>query len=240
MTTIWLIAKRELSSYLKTWTGYIIVAGVLLVDGLFFNALCMPGEKRSADVLKDFFFFTSGLTMVASVFISMRLIAEERQTGTLVLLTSSPVHDRDIILGKFLSGYLFLAMMIGLTSFMPFLIMVHGKLTFGQIGAGYLGVLLYGAASLAIGTFASSLTKSQLLAVIITAVMLVAMVLMWMLALVTERPFSDLFQSLAIFQRHQLPFHVGVIHMRDIVYYLALSYFALFAAIRVLEARRWR
>jgi ABC-2 type transport system permease protein len=240
MSATWLIARRELQSYLRTWTGYIIVAGILLVDGLFFNALCMTGEKRSADVLKDFFFYTAGLTMVASVFISMRLIAEERQTGTLVLLTSSPVHDREIILGKFLSGFIFLAGMILLSAFMPMLILVNGKLTFGQIAAGYLGILLYGGASLAIGTFASTLTKSQLLAVIIAAVMLAAMVLLWMLALVTERPLNDVFQSLAIFQRHQPPFHVGVIHLRDVVYYLALSYFALFASIRVLEARRWR
>jgi ABC-2 type transport system permease protein len=240
MSVTWLIARRELKAYLRTWTGYIIVAAILLVDGLFFNALCMTGEKRSADVLKDFFYYTSGCTMVASIFLSMRLVAEERQTGTLVLLTSSPVHDREIILGKFLSAFIFLAGMILLTGFMPLLILVNGKLTIGQILAGYLGILLYGAASLAIGTFASTLTKSQLLAVIISAVMMTAMVLLWMLALITERPLNDLFQALAIWQRHQAPFHVGVIHLRDVVYYLALSYFALYASIRVLEARRWR
>ena len=240
MNVTWLIARRELSAYLRTWTGYIIVAGILLVDGVLFNAMAMSGDKRSAEVLREFFFLTSGLTMVASVFLSMRLIAEERQTGTLVLLTSSPVHDRQIILGKFISAFLFLAGMILLTSFMPLLILVNGKLSFGQIAAGYLGILLYGAASLAIGTFASTLTRSQLLAVIISAVMMAAMVLLWGLALVTERPLNDVFQSLAIFQKHQPPFQVGVIHLRDVVYYLALSYFALFASIRVLESRRWR
>jgi ABC-2 type transport system permease protein len=76
--------------------------------------------------------------------------------------------------------------------------------------------------------------------VIISAVMMAAMVLLWGLALVTERPLNDVFQSLAIFQKHQPPFQVGVIHLRDVVYYLALSYFALFASIRVLESRRWR
>src|SRR5438045_7001878 len=122
MTATWLIARRELGAYLRTWTGYIIVAGILLVDGLFFNTLCMTGEKRSADVRKDFFFYTAGLTMVASVFISMRLIAVERQTGTLVLLTSSPVHDRELILGQFLSGFIFLPGTILLSPLMPLLI----------------------------------------------------------------------------------------------------------------------
>ena len=86
MNITWLIARRELAAYLRTWTGYIIVAGILLVDGVLFNAMAMSGDKRSAEVLREFFFLTSGLTMVASVFLSMRLIAEERQTGTLVLL----------------------------------------------------------------------------------------------------------------------------------------------------------
>lgn len=240
MSATWLIARRELNAYLRTWTGYIIVAGILLFEGLVFNIVCLPGEKRSADVLREFFWWNSGLTMVASVFLSMRLVAEERQNGTLVLLTSSPVHDREIILGKFISGFIFLAGMILLSSFMPFLIMVNGKLTVAQIAAGYLGILLYGAASMAIGTFSSALTKSQLLAVIISAVILATMVLLWTLALITERPLNDIFQALAIWQRHQGPFHVGVIHLRDVVYYLALTYFALYAAIRVLEARRWR
>ena len=240
MNIVWLIIKRELSAYLRTWTGYIVAALILLVDGLLFNALAMGGEKLSAEVLRQFFFYTSGLVMVASIFISMRLIAEEKQTGTLVLLTSSPVRDWEIILGKFLSGFIFLSMIILLTGFMPALIMINGKLAFGQIAAGYLGLLLYGGASLAIGTLGSSLTRSQLLAVIVTASMMAAMVLMWMLALITDRPFNELFQALAIFQRHQPPFQVGVIHLRDIVYYLALMYFALFTSIRVLEARRWR
>jgi ABC-2 type transport system permease protein len=240
MSATWLIAKRELQAYLRTWTGYIIAAAILLLAGILFNAWAMDGEKKSAEVVNQFFFCLSGLTMTAAIFLSMRLVAEERQNNTLVLLTSSPVYDREIILGKFISGFIFLAGIILLSGFMPLLVMVHGKLTVGQIAAGYLGILLYGAASMAIGTFASTLTKSQLLAVIISGSILVTLVLIWNMAKITERPFNDLFQSLAIFQRHQPPFHMGVIHLRDVVYYLALSYFALFASIRVLEARRWK
>jgi len=71
-------------------------------------ALGAQQDKHSAEVLSDFFYFSSGTTMIAAVFLSMRLIAEERQNGTLVLLTSSPVHDRAIILGKFFSAFAFL------------------------------------------------------------------------------------------------------------------------------------
>jgi ABC-2 type transport system permease protein len=240
MSVTWLIARRELSAYLRTWTGYIIVAVVLVVDGILFNAWALSGEKRSAEVLRDFLWVSSGTTMIASLFLSMRLLAEEKQTGTLVLLTSSPVKDHEIVIGKFISGFLFLALMTLLTAFMPALIMVNGKLTLGQIGAGYLGLLLLGSATMAIGTLGSTLAKSQLVALIISAGMLLFMLMLWMLAAITDRPLRELFLALAFYQRHFIPFQSGVVHLRDVVYYVAVSYFALFTAVRVLEARRWR
>jgi ABC-2 type transport system permease protein len=240
MSVTWLIARRELSAYLRTWTGYIIVAVVLVVDGILFNAWAITGEKRSAEVLREFLWVSSGTTMVASLFLSMRLLAEEKQQGTLVLLTSSPVKDHEIILGKFISGFVFLSVMTLLTAFMPAMIMINGKLTVGQIAAGYLGLLLLGSAAMAIGTLGSTLAKSQLVALIISAGILLFMLMLWMLAAITDRPLNDIFQGLALYQRHFVPFQSGVVHLRDVVYYAAVSYFALFTATRVLEARRWR
>src|SRR5580765_6230569 len=105
MNAVMLIARRELAAYLKTWTGYIIIAAVLVINGLLFNAYALGGaDKRSAEVLSLFFYFSSGTTMIASVFISMRLLAEERQTGTLQLLYSSPIRDYEIVLGKYFSA----------------------------------------------------------------------------------------------------------------------------------------
>jgi gliding motility-associated transport system permease protein len=240
MNATWLIARRELGAYLRTWTGYIIVALALIVDGVLFNVRAVDGEKRSAEVLKLFFENTSGLTMIAAVFLSMRLLAEERQTGTLVLLTSSPIKDRDIVLGKFISGFVFLALMILLTAFMPALVMINGKVSLGHVAAGYLGLLLLGSAALAIGTFGSALARSQVLAAIISGAMVVTMLILWFVAQKTDRPLNDVFLALALYQKHFPPFMVGVIHFRDVVYYMALTYFALFAATRVVEARRWR
>ena len=97
MSPTFLITQRELGTYLRSMTGYVIAAILVLVDGLLFNIFALGGDdKLSAVVMANFFFYTSGLTMIASVFISMRLVAEERQTGTLVLLTSSPVMDGQI------------------------------------------------------------------------------------------------------------------------------------------------
>jgi ABC-2 type transport system permease protein len=222
-------------------SGYVIIAAVLAVDGLLFNAYALGGAgKRSSEVLSLFFYFSSGTTLVASIFISMRLLAEERQAGTLALLYSSPVKDSEIVLGKFLSGLAFLGLLTALTFYMPLLILVHGKISLGHVFAGYLGLMLLGSASLAIGTFGSALAKNQVVAAIGSACILVSLLVSWLLARVTERPFSDVFSALALWQQHFVPFQGGVIHLRDVVYYLAVSYVALFAATRVIEARRWR
>lgn len=236
-----LIARRELESSLLTFQGYLIIALVLAVDGLLFNAYALGGvSKRSAEVVSLFFLFSSGTTMVASVFISMRLLAEERQTGTLALLYSSPVKDHEIVLGKFLGAFAFLALLTLATVFMPLLVRVHGKLSLGHIAAGYLGLLLLGGASLAIGTLGSALARNQVLAAVLSGCMLVALLTCWGLARITEQPLSDVFGALALWNQHFPPFQVGVVHVRDVVYYLLVTYVALFAATRVVEARRWR
>jgi ABC-2 type transport system permease protein len=236
-----LIARRELAAYLKTWTGYIIIAAVLAVDGLLFNAYALGGpDKRSSEVLSLFLYFSSGTTMIASVFVSMRLLAEERQTGTINLLYSSPIRDGEIVLGKFLSALGFLAILTLASIYMPAMIFIHGKVSWAQIFSGYFGLLLLGSASLAIGTFGSALTKTQVLAAIASGCMIVAMLVTWLLGRVTERPFSEIFTAMALHGVHFQPFQSGIVHLRDVVYYGAVTYVFLFASTRVLEARRWR
>ena len=222
MSATVLIARRELSAYLRSMTGYIIAAAVLLADGLLFNVFALGGpDKLSSEVLNQFFFYSSGLVIVASVFISMRLLAEERQTGTLVLLTSSPVHDWEIVLGKFLSALVFLTMILIVTVFMPALIFVNGKISLGHMAAGYLGLLLLGSAALAIGTFGSTLARTQVLAAIFSGLIVVSMIVCWAMAKVTERPLSDIFLALAFHGRHFPPFQAGAVHVRDVVYWFA-------------------
>jgi ABC-2 type transport system permease protein len=130
MNTILHLTKRELSSYLNTTWGISILAVILLLDGLLFNAFAMGSSPRySADVLEDFFYFSSGTTMIAGVLLTMRLLAEERQTGTESLLQTAPITEMQIIIGKFLGAYLFLMLITGLTIYMPFLIQINGKVS---------------------------------------------------------------------------------------------------------------
>jgi len=241
MRAIWLIARRELASYLRTLSGYVIIALVLFLLSLAFNALIITnGEQRSSEVLSDYFRWASFFTVVVGLLLSMRLLAEEQQSGTVALLYSSPVREVEVVMGKYLSALAFLALFLATTLFMPGLIMVHGKISFGHLFAGYLGLLLIGSASIAIGTFGSALAKSQVVAIIVGGVLAVALTMTWMLASKTERPLSDVLSAMALWNQHYTPFMAGIIHVRDIVYYLVVTYLGLFASTRVLEARRWR
>jgi ABC-2 type transport system permease protein len=240
MNAALLIARRELGNYFRTWTGWIILAAVLFIDGILFNSYAMGTDKKTTDVLAVFFQCCSGVTMISSVFISMRLLAAEQESGTVNLLFSSPIRDGEIVAGKFLSALGFLSVILLASLYLPLLLMTAGKVSFGHIFAGYFGLLLLGSAAIAVGTLGSALVRSQILSVIVSGVMVIGLVMCWWIGRVTERPLSSIFEGLALWSMHFPPFQSGIIHLRDVVYYLAITYVALFAATRVVEARRWR
>lgn len=240
MSQTLLIARRELFAYLRSPLGAAVIAGALLIDGIYFYWKGLTEKLLSAQVLQEFFYGASGTTMVAGIILAMRLLAEERQTGTLTLLNTSPIRDGEIVAGKFISAFGMLAVMTLLTLYMPLLIFVNGKVSVGHIVVGYLGLLLLGAASVAIGLFASALARSQVVAAIIGALILVPLVLLWAVARAVDPPLNTFLSALALHHENFRPFMVGILELGGVVYYLAITYFFLLAAAKTLEARRWR
>ena len=238
-----LIAGRELGAIVRSPLGYVIAAASLLIDGILFYAFALgsnAGPRLSAEVLMNFFYYSSGTTMIAAIALSMRLLAGEREAGTLVLLNTAPIRDIDIVIGKFLSVLTWLAAMTALTVYMPLLIFVNGKVSVGHVAVGYAGILLLGAAALSIGLFASALAKSQVVAVIVGAAILGTLLLLWTAARVTDPPLNTFIAGLAIHHDRQKSFMTGVLKLENVVFYLAVTYFFLLAATKTLEARRWR
>jgi ABC-2 type transport system permease protein len=241
MSNVWWILRRELGGYLRSPMGYIIITAVLVVDGLLFNAYAVGGpQKTSSEVLEIFFYCASGTTLLASIFISMRLIAEERQTGTLVLMSTSPVRDWQLIWGKFLSAWLFLGLMTLLTLYMPALVMLNGKISWGHICAGYLGLLLLGGSSLALGLLCSAMAPNQLVAAVAAAATVALFVILWLLSRIASPPVEDLLAYMSLHDKHFRPFMRGLVSIADVVFYVSLTYVALLGATRAIEARRWR
>ena len=241
MSTALLIARRELSSYFRSWLGPVLMAAVLLTDGLlFYWKIGLDQKLLSAQVLIEFFYNSSGPLMIAAIILTIRLLAEERQTGTLILLNTSPVKDRDIVIGKFLAAYAVLALITLLSLYMPAWIFVHGKVAIGHIVVGYLGLLLLGAAITAIGVFGSALAGSQVVAAILSALLAAVFVLLWMLAKASEPPLNQYLAGLAVHHENFRPFMQGILMQSGVVFYLVFTYAFLFASVKVLEARRWR
>ena len=236
---MWLIARRELAAFFNTWMGYIIVAAALIIDGILFNSFALGSDpKFSADVLSDFFYFASGMSMIAGIFLAMRLLAEEKQNGTIVLFYTSPVSERQLIYGKFLSALLFSLILHAASLYMPALIMVHGKISMGHIASGYLCLTLLGASTIAITLFASTIAPNQLVAAVIGAFITVIFITLWMLSGVVDAPFKDLFSWMSIHNNHFTAFAGGIVHLKDIVYYVGLVVLFLECSVRALEGRR--
>ncbi len=241
MSNIWWIMQRELGSYLRTPLGYIIMAVVLMVDGLLFNAWAMAGgQQRSSQVLEVFFYCASGTTLLASIFIAMRLIAEERQTGTITLLATSPVRDYQVVWGKFIAAWVFLGVITLATAYMPALVLLHGKISWGHIAAGYLGLMLLGGSALALGLLCSALAPTQLVAAILSAATISGFILLWLLSRIASPPLENLIAYMSLHDKHFQPFMRGLVSIADVVFYVSLTYVALLWATRVIEARRWR
>lgn len=240
MSGVWLIAKRELLSYSRSPLGAVIIAVALLINGILFYVDSISQQLLSGEALAKFFFNSSGLTAIAALLLSFRLIAEERQTKTFTLLNTSPISGAEIVLGKFVSAFVMVALLTVLSIYMPILLYVTGKVSLGHIGVGYVGLFLIGAASTAIGLFASSLTKHQVIAIITGAGILALLFVMWMVATVTEAPLNDYLGGLAFHHLNFRSFQLGILELRGVVYYLVVTYVFLLAATKVLEARRWR
>jgi ABC-2 type transport system permease protein len=191
-------------------------------------------------VLSLFFEAASGGTMVMAAVLAMRLLAGERENGTLVLLNTAPVRESEIVLGKFLAGLAFLGLLTLLAAYMPALIFVNGKVSLGHILVGYLGLLLLAAASLAIGLFASAVSPNQIIAALVGGVLLLTFFLLFFVAQATEPPINGFLNGLAIFHVRERSFMMGVLKLENVVYFVAVAYFFLLAATKTLEARRWR
>ncbi|HEU0036675.1 MAG TPA: ABC transporter permease [Kofleriaceae bacterium] len=243
MRAISIIFKRELKAYLRSPFTWVIAALFLLIDGILFQAFGFGGQKSplSAYVLEQFFIYGGLSLAIAAVALSFRLVSEERQNHSMVLLNTSPIRDVDIIVGKFLAALVFLVFLVALSFYIPLMLKVGNKITYTQILVGYVGMVLFGAAMLAIGIFASSLTRYQLVAVVIAAVIAAVMSLLWKFSTRLEGTPREVLGDLDLWWMHyQFSFARGILNLKDVVYYLATTYFFLLLSVKTLEAKRWQ
>jgi ABC-2 type transport system permease protein len=236
------IARRDLASYFQGYSAYIIIAGLLLINGMFFHAFALgTGEARySHEVLQNFFYLAWGFAVATAVLLTMRSLADEHMLGTEVLLQTSIVRDGDVVLGKWLAAMGMVVLYAALTIHMPLLIFVNGKVSVAHMAVGYLGVVMGGGVAAALGVFCSALFRNQLAAGIVGGLIAIYMsVMAWMMADIVDPPFTDIVEYTAIFNQHFVPLMEGRISVSSVVYHVTLSALFLLLSTQILHGRRW-
>ena len=192
-------------------------------------------------MLSNFFMWSSIVVIVAAVILSIRLISDERQSGALILLTTSPVREVEVIVGKFLAALAFLTIILLLSLYIPLLIKSEGKITATQIFVSYLGLFLLGGTALAIGLFASCLARQPLVAAVVGAAITGLLAVFYQFSRLLDAPMKGIFAELDIWWLHfQGGFMRGIFDLKDLVYYLAMTYFFLLLSVKTMEAKRWQ
>ena len=248
------IAGRELGAYFVSPIGY-VVAAVLVLPVSFLGYLARIGQ--GLPVTMDPIFGLIALLMVFfTPLYTMRLLAEERRSGTLEVLLTSPVRDWELVVGKWLGSFVFYLATIAFTLVYVVLLSIFTQthypatvlglhlelptVDYGRIAAGYVGVALVGAAWVSLGLLASSLTSNQIIAAVVGVGLLLAFqYLFGTLATFLVSPYSDFFDYLNA-ANHAGSFSAGRLVPKDAIYFVTLTAGALFLTTRIVESRRWR
>jgi ABC-2 type transport system permease protein len=233
MSQVLPIFKKEFRSYFVSPIAYIVISIFLVVMGWFFFSTFFLFNQAS---LRNFF----GLLPIMFAFVipavTMRLVSEELNVGTYEILLTMPVSFKEVVLGKFLAALAFVAAMLIPTLAYPVIVSFLGDLDWGPVIGGYLGALLLGASFSAVGLFASSLTRNQIVAFIIGVAICFALVLIDKILFFLPSGLLSAFEYLGA-DAHFENIAKGILDSRDILYFLSLTFVSLYATHLVMEER---
>jgi ABC-2 type transport system permease protein len=254
MRNTWIICRKEMRSYFSSPIAYLLLFMFSAVFAFFFwNTLRfyvlqgmeaqMSGEPFPMNVNEQLIRpLLSNASVIGLFFIpmiTMRLFAEEKRSGTIELLATSPVHDGEIVMGKWIAAMILYGVMLAITALNFVFIFEYSHPDWKPIAIGYLGLVLQAGGLLAVGTFISTLTKNQIIAGAATfGICLVLWIIDWPTAFAA----STWLQVLGYFSviLHFDTFSKGVLSIKDAVYYVSLIFVGLFLTMRSMESLRWR
>ncbi|MEQ1757759.1 MAG: ABC transporter permease [Vicinamibacterales bacterium] len=249
------IAHKEIKSYFASPIAYIVIGFSALLFGYFFVALLLNFDRMSLQAGAGFggpesvnvnqmligplFMNVAVILLFTLPLVTMRTYSEEKRSGTIELLLTSPLTDLQIVLGKFLGAFVLYAAMLAVTVVHIGFLFLFGNPEWRPVATGYLGVLLMGGCFLSLGLFVSSLTKNQIVAGMITfAVFLLFWIVNWIAGFVG--PTMQGFLNYLSITEHLNDFTIGVLDTKHVVYYLSFIAFSLFLTVRAVDTERWR
>jgi ABC-2 type transport system permease protein len=240
------ILMRELRAYFFSPLAYVVAALLLLVNGAVFWLIVSYLNDPRAGIgapLELFFgqtvFFWLVLLFVAPV-VTMRLLSEERRSGTIEVLMTAPVSEGKVVVGKYLAALAFYLFLWLPTVVYAVILSRYSEVDWGPVASGYVGIAGIGALLLAAGVLASSLSRSQLVAAVLTFAIAGPLFAIGFLEfLFTGDAVKEAFTYLSL-PRHMEDFSRGIVDTRRLVYYVSASALFLFLAARALAAKKWR
>ena len=255
MNNILAITHKELKSYFASPIAYVVIGLYALVYGYYFYAAVRFFERQSIQMaglgagtpavnineqlIRPVFQYSMVVFLIVLPMITMRTYSEEKRSGTMELLLTSPITDFQIIMGKFLGAMALYAAMLAVTLVHIAVLFALGNPEWKPVATSYLGLLLMGGTFIAIGLLISSFTKNQIVAVMGTfAVVLLGWIINWASTLAgpTGREILDYLGM----TNHLEDFTRGIIDTKHVIYYVSLITFALFLTARSVDSERWR
>ncbi len=229
------IFKKELRSYFNSAVAYVVIVVFLAIIGWFHTSNLFLMNVASMRLMFE-------LVPIVFLFvvpaITMRLLAEETKAGTIELLTTKPLHDGEIVAGKFLAAWALIGVALLPTLFYYITIAFLGRIDNGPVIGGYLGLLLMAGVYVSVGLLASSLTENQIVAFIIGFLMALVLFMFDKVLFYVPESLTSIFEYLGI-DYHFSNIARGVIDTRDIVYFLSVLGFMLYLTVVSLGRRRW-
>lgn len=255
MNNIFAIAHKELKSYFASPVAYVVIGFSAILFGWFFINLLYYFDRTQMQagsgfqgpqainvneiMISPLFLNVSVILLFTLPLITMRTYAEEKRSGTIELLLTSPLTDLQIVIGKFLGGLVLYSAMLGVTLVHMAILFAYGNPEWRPIATAYLGLILMGACFLSLGLFVSSLTRNQIIAGMVTfAVFLMFWVINWIATFMG--PTSQAVLNYLSITEHLNDFARGVIDTKHVVYYLSFIAFSLFLTVRAVDSERWR
>jgi len=237
------IVGREWRAYFFSPLAYVILAAFLLMNGLIFYAIVSylnaPGAPKGQALP---YLFTNTYFWIFNLFvvpvIAMRLFAEERKSGTIETLLTSPVSEAEAVLAKFTGALGFFLTLWAPTLVYVWILRSQTPIDFGPVAAGYLAILLIGSYFLSVGVFASTLTKNQIVAAILTFGMLIPIFSAGLAESMINDPKKREILSYFNLWDHMEEFARGVVDTRRVVYYLSGTALFLFLSTLMLAAKK--
>jgi ABC-2 type transport system permease protein len=241
VTTI-TIFRREIGQYFTTPFAYLIAAAVLLLTGFLFNRNLAEAARLAVPVDPAFIPTVLSFTMVFfAPLLTMRLLAEEKREGTMELLLTSPVDEGSIVIGKFLGAWFYFSVLLVLTLVYQIILLSISQPDIGHTIAAYVGIWMYGGATLAVGLLFSALTENQIVAAFLS---MITLMLLWLGdsvgQVISNIDVARVIRTLTLQGHFSTSFASGLLRGEDVAFFAAIIVVLLFLTIRLVASNRWR